>query len=496
VALCGFAAASVEGAVFRGRQRGVDLGTTTSWDYNDGGQSWTAPGCLPSDVDFSQSPVNLSSTVAATAPDQDLFFFDYPPYEAPVKMVNDGRFLYTLFPKDDDKIGGISFGASFPNHLTSEYFVYKMMFHSPSEHTYSGQRVPLEVQLFHRRKDATLTSAGEAEPADLAIVAIGFTESRDEASPFLRSLIDGGLPNQRGGTTMDRAFAGECRDNRGHPSSLDFSELFAPVFGAQGEHAGFWDYTGSLTQPPCSRNVRWLIRQQAMNAKAKTLKLFHDSVRRSSDGVPSNARALQIIGHRPVFPRFAQNAVHMTVFEPDEPDAYSEAMARVKQHQSHFKEALKGDAAGSSNTIKEGGTLEDTVLSSVDFRTCMKETGRVGELLGVAQVKKTNECTLMDGSLTTLTSITGGPARIEAAAKHASLKKSCQDQKRVVTALEAQKETQMDQCDAVKHAVVKKFHAAKKIEDAKKKKAAEAAAATPAQRPIDPATGQPAPLKE
>jgi len=442
--------------------RQIDI--TNSWDYNDAGQSWTAPGCAPSDTDFSQSPVNLSSTVAANPRDNDNFFFTYPPHEAPVKMVNDGRVLYTVFPTNDDSIGGISFGASYPNHLTNEYFVYKMIFHSPSEHTYAGQRVPLEVQLFHRKKDATLTSAGEAEPADLAIVAIGFKESRDEASPFLKSLIDGGLPDQRGGTTMD---------NRGHPSSLDFSELFKPVFGAEGQLAGFWDYTGSLTQPPCSRDVRWLVRQEAMNAKAKTLKMFHNAVRRSSGGNPSNARALQIMGTRPVFPRFARNAVHMTVFSPDPPDAYTEAMARVKQHQSDFKKALKNDAAGSSKAMEKGRTLEEVILASVDYRSCMKETSRVGKNLFVAQVKMTDQCNLMDGALTTLNGIpggpagiTGGPARIEAARKHAVLKKSCDDQTTVVSALEAQQTTQMEGCDNIKSNLVKKFNAAKKAEKA------------------------------
>lgn len=462
-----------------------------SWDYNDQGQSWTAGNCAAANTDFSQSPVNLSSTVAAKAPDDDNFFFAYPAYEAPVKMVNDGRFLYTLFPTDDDKIGGISFGTSFPNHLTDQYFVYKMMFHSPSEHTYAGKRVPLEVQLFHRRKDATLTN-GEADPADLAIVAIGFKESREEASPFLRSLIDGGLPDQRGGTTMD---------NRGHPSSLDFSELLKPVFGAQGEHAGFWDYTGSLTQPPCTVGVRWLIRQEAMNAKAKTLKLFSESVRKSSDGgladvvvapdgvtdspkkVPSNARALQIMGTRPVFPRFARNAVHMTVLQPDEPAAYSEALARVHSHQANFKKVLANEAAGSQNAMLNGGTLEEVIKASIKWKVCMAETGHVGESLAVAEAKKTAECNQLEGAEKTLSAISGGPARIEAARMRATFQKSCEDQTNVVTSLTAQKATQENQCNTIEGDIKKEYAAAQKVAkekaaaDAKAKAAADAAKA-------------------
>lgn len=443
-------------------------GSSHSWDYNDEGQSWVTGSCPNGATDFSQSPVNISTTVAAAPPDKDLFFFKYPAYETPVKMVNDGRFLYTLFPTDSDDIGGFSFGTSFPNHLTDEYIVYKMIFHSPSEHTFEGKKVPLEVQLFHRRKDAALTN-GEPEPEDLAILAVGFKESRDEASPFLRSLIDGGLPDQRGATTMD---------NRGHPSSLDFAELFKPVFGAQGEKAGFWDYTGSLTQPPCTGGVRWLIRQQPMNAKHKTLELFSKSVRKSSGGVPSNARALQIIGTRPVFPRFAQNAVQMTVYAPDEPAAFKEAMGRVKDHQKTMKKNL--DGTGSKKVIKKGGTLEEAVAASRDYKVCMNDMGDVIAKMNVAKVKQTNDCNMEKGSLKTLESITGGPARLEAAAKHAALKKSCADQTTVAGALEAQSNAQREQCVGIKNKIAKKWEENKKKQEeaARKAKAEEEAKAT------------------
>jgi len=438
-----------------------------AWDYNDQGQSWLTGNCPNGATDFSQSPVNISTTVAATAPDHDKFFFRYPVYEAPVKMINDGRFLYTRFPTDDDKIGGFSFGSSYPHHLRDEYLIYKIVFHSPSEHTFNGQRVPLEAQLFHRRKDAELMD-GEPWAKDTAILAVGFHETNAEKSPFLRALINGELPDQRGETKLG---------NR-KSTGLDFSEVLKPVFGAQGEKAGFWDYTGSLTQPPCTGGVRWLIRQETLNARRDTLRYFKESVRKASGGVPDNARALQIIGTRPVFPRYAQNAVHLQVFSPEEPAAFREASARVKEHQTVMKKALNG--GGSKNVIKKGGTVDEAVAASREYKRCMAEVGRVMESMNVAKVKKTSECNMAEGSLTTLKGISGGPARLEAAAKHAAFKKSCQDQTRVASALEAQSGTQQKQCGNIKQGVVKKWEKEKKADEARAAKAAKEAEAAEA----------------
>lgn len=413
--------------------------------------------CPHGGTDYSQSPVNFSTTVAAQPPDNDFFFFKYPAYEAPVEMINDGRYLYARLPTDNDEIGCFSFGLSYPDHLTVEYTIYKIMVHTPSEHTYNGKKVPLEVQLFHRKKDAELTN-GEPDVDDLAIVAVGYQESRDEASPFLRALIDGGLPDQKGGTTMV---------NRGTPSRLDFAELFRPVFGAQGEKSGFFDYTGSLTQPPCTTGVRWLVKQEAMNAKKETLKLFTNSVRKSSNGVPGNNRGLQIMGPRPVFPRFARNAIQIQVFDPDEPAAYKDAMARAKKSQADFKKAIKVDEAGSRAAMEAGMTADQIVLASNDYKTCMNEQCTLVERFEMADMKKKAECNKMKGAQETVHSIAGGPARIEAATVAASMAKSCEDQGRVAQALEGQKGAQMAQCEKIKSRIIKRVEAERKAAAAK-----------------------------
>lgn len=418
-------------------------GSSYDWDYDDEGQSWSQGSCASSGTDFNQSPVNISTTVAANTTDDDIFFFSYPSYEAPVKMVNDGRYLYTRFPNnnEDGKIGGFALGDSYPYHLSVTYYIYKMVIHTPSEHTFNGEKVPLELQLFHRKKDTAMTD-DEPAPADTAVVAIGFAESADEASPFLKSLIDGGLPDQRGGTTLV---------NRAFPSELKFSELYKPVFGAQGEKAGFWDYTGSLTMPPCSGGVRWFVRQETLNAKKPTLDYFAEVVKKSSGGVPGNARQLQVVGpSRPVFPRFVQNAVHMMVFAPEEPAAFSEAYDKVKGHQKDFKEGLKGDSEGADAAMEGGADADSVVLSSNEYKECLNDVGTLKEETAMAQTQRDNECNKAEGYQKTMDGIAGGPARIEAAAKSASASKSCEDQGKVVAAKEGQAAERQTQCDAIK----------------------------------------------
>lgn len=431
----------------------LDVSSGRAWDYNDEGKSWKTGTCKSA----AQSPVNISTTVAAQAPDKDIFFFKYPSYETPVKMVNDGRFLYTVFPNADGRIGGFALGQSYPSFLTVSYYLHKMVIHTPSEHTYGGKKVPLEIQLFHRKKGAALTD-GEPAAADTAVVAIGFAESRDEASPFLRSLIDGGLPDQRGGSTLD---------NRAFPSVLKFSELFKPVFGAQGQKAGFWDYTGSLTQPPCTEGVRWFVRQEPLNAKAKTLKYFTNSVKKSSGGVPGNARMLQVIGTRPVVARFARNAVHMASFNPKEPDAFKEALKNVKDNQAAFKDGLKKDKAGAGAAMKAGASPTDAVLASNDYKACMKAFGDVNVELKIAASKQTDDCNKAKGAEKTLKSISGGAANMEASAKLAAAKKTCEDQTKVATALKGQASTQQTQCNDVKSKVKKKADKALAASNAK-----------------------------
>lgn len=456
------------------RQSAASNAHVYAWDYDQDGKNWKEGTCAKAE---GQSPIDISKMIAAKVQDKDYFFFNYPVYEAPLKMVNDGRFLYAEFPNKDGRVGGMAFGQSYPNQLTVAYDLYKMVIHTPSEHTFGGKQVPLEVQLYHRKHDAPLQGSDPAA-VDTAVVAVGFAESRDEASPFLRSLIDGGLPDKRGETTLV---------NRAYPSALRFSELFKPVFGAQGEKAGFWDYTGSLTQPPCETGVRWLVKDEPLNAKKKTLKYFKDVVKKSSGGVPSNARLVQNAagndgegksypGQRPIYPRFARNAVHMTVFNPKRPKAFKDAVARALENQKNFQKALKDDQSGSADAIADGASPSEAVLASQKYRKCTDTMGTIHEDMMMAETKMKNECNAAKGATDTMKDISGGPARTEAATKGAALKKSCDDDKKVWNAKKTELANQKSQCETIEKDIRKKHGEAEetnKKADAPSKKKSE-----------------------
>ena len=60
--------------------------------------------------------------------------------------------------------------------------------------------------------------------------------------------------------------------------------------------AGFWEWTGSLTTPPCSGNVRWLLQKGTSGVSAAQCEAFREHV----GGYPGNARPTQPLNGRTV----------------------------------------------------------------------------------------------------------------------------------------------------------------------------------------------------
>jgi carbonic anhydrase len=397
------------------------------WDYDDEGASWTTMGSCGSTT--LQSPINFSTTSAAASSDTSNFYFKYPIYETPVMMKNDGRTLYNYIDNADGSVGGIAFGQSYPSLIDEAYYLYKMIIHTPSEHTFNGIKVPCELQLFHRKSDANLTN-GEPDAADTAVVAVGFEESADEASAFLLSLLDGGLPDQRGAQNMV---------NRDNPSALHFTELLRAKFGAHDARAVFWQYTGSLTQPPCSTGVKWFVRIDTLNAKKATLQTIQQAAKKASGGIPANARTFQAVGSRAVFARFANDATHKEVFSIDAPDAFAAALDKAVTEQSTINSALSG-----TNSSNSSGT------QSAAYTSCLSELGEVIESLNTAKALEDNACSMMEAAKNTLDSAAGA-ARLEASTQYATQKKSCEDEKDRVEALENERDDQQTQCDSLEN---------------------------------------------
>jgi carbonic anhydrase len=159
-----------------------------------------------------QSPIDLPRTpAAATAPALPA------PHWAPVPLsiVNNG---HTVQVDDVAPSSLIVDGTS--------YSLAQFHFHTPSEHTIEGRSFDAELHLVHR-----------APGGELAVIAIFF--ARGAENPALRPFFDS-LPMEMG---EPHSVPGK---------TIDVAALLPRV-------PRFLSYDGSLTTPPCTEAVRWLV---------------------------------------------------------------------------------------------------------------------------------------------------------------------------------------------------------------------------------------------
>ena len=129
------------------------------------------------------------------------------------------------------------------------YDLLQFHFHHPAEHLVNGKLSDLELHLVH--KDAA---------GDLAVIAVRMDEGQVNGS--LAALWPS-LPRTVGTT-----------------ASIDGP--FTPA-GLLPTEQSYWTYSGSLTAPPCSENVRWLFMQTPTQLSGEQLaafaKLYPDNAR-------------------------------------------------------------------------------------------------------------------------------------------------------------------------------------------------------------------------
>jgi carbonic anhydrase len=185
---------------------------------------------------IAQSPISLESDLIS----------DNPLY-----------FRYGLLAVDSlDTSHGLLIKA-LPNHvleLNHETFqLIQFHFHSPSEH-----------EINHRRADAELHFVHRNNQNQLLVVAVLLEEG--DSNPALASLLRS--PSLTSSPLIDL--------NQLLPSTT--------------EH---YQYVGSLTTPPCTEGVQWIVMRSPLSLSAEQLVQLHKYVR-------DNNRPLQSLNHRAV----------------------------------------------------------------------------------------------------------------------------------------------------------------------------------------------------
>jgi carbonic anhydrase len=215
------------------------------WDYAGevGPEHWQAFGMGFTDcAGRNQSPVDLRDLVEAQLPPLD---FDYG--TGGFEIVNNGHAVQ------------VNFAPGSTLSVDRRSFALKQVhFHSPSENRIEGASFPIEAHFVHA------DAAG-----NLAVVAL---------------MVEQGADNEVLAPAWAHMPARQGESHRLQPA--------LPASALLPEDRDYYRYEGSLTTPPCSEGVRWLVLKQPVAASAGQIKALTDAL-----GRPNN-RPVQPIGAR------------------------------------------------------------------------------------------------------------------------------------------------------------------------------------------------------
>lgn len=224
------------------------LGVTYNWSYAGEGapENWAS---LSDEYRLcgegvEQSPVDITGYIDGEEPAVSFL------YRTDARRVaNTGSFLRVEYG-----------GESRLQVDDDEYRLDHLHLHYPSEHRIDGESFALETHLVHVR------ASGE-------VAVVGVLYRTGAANPAIQAIIDAApRPNEAGDAS--------------------------PALGAAAflpQTLGHYAYMGSLTTPPCSESVRWLVMSETgevSRAQAETLA--------SMTGGGANNRPLQPLGNRSI----------------------------------------------------------------------------------------------------------------------------------------------------------------------------------------------------
>jgi carbonic anhydrase len=205
---------------------------------------------------------------------------------APLVVENTGHVVEV--PQPEAGGGTLAFGAH-------SYELTQWHVHAPSEHVLNGHRADLEIHLVH--SDAQGNSAVLAIFAD--VPSWHGADSRpvdrggqqDAAARLLRTVLRA-APDT----------AGEETDLGRNVSAAVLLDAIGAGTGGRRTIAHYFTYTGSLTTPPCTAGVRWLVVPSTIRLDLPSLRHLHAVIAAfpGYGGYPNNNRPLQPLGSRTV----------------------------------------------------------------------------------------------------------------------------------------------------------------------------------------------------
>lgn len=214
------------------------------WDYENTDWEEIADSECRSAV---QSPVDI---ITEDIIDARLASIDYEYEPFPMRIVDNGHTIQVYGTED-----------SFINVEGKRYQFRQFHFHYPSEHTIDGKQYPMEMHLVHL----------EEGTSNLVVLGI-FLEEAATSNEFLQKVLSE-IPDEEGVEMTPEV-------------QINLSDYIPPS-------QEYYTYIGSLTTPPCTVGVDWIIFSEPIEASREQLDSF-------ANYYNSNARPVQALNNRRV----------------------------------------------------------------------------------------------------------------------------------------------------------------------------------------------------
>ena len=198
-----------------------------------------------------QSPIDIEKTAKIDLPELRAEFkpaaLKIVHHEHMADVINTGHSIQVNYTEGDTlKVGG------------EEFQLLQYHFHSPSEHTVGGKHFPIEMHMVHKSANGKL-----------AVVGV-FIEEGKHNSAF--DPVWSNLPSSK-----------SVQHHLEHVT-VDVNQLLPT-------RKTTYRYDGSLTTPPCSEGVKWIVMTDPVQISAQQINAFRNVMKDNNRPVqPLNAR--------------------------------------------------------------------------------------------------------------------------------------------------------------------------------------------------------------
>ena len=191
-----------------------------------------------------QSPINITGATDVALPAIEFLYDDKP-----LMMVNNGHTVKVSYPR-----------GSFINVDGKRFQLLQFHMHAPSENHIEGKSFAMEVHFVHRNNKG-----------ELAVVAVMFAEGNKNLE---LEKIWNYFPNLKEG-------------------KLFTSQQWISPKNLLPKEKEYYLFNGSLTTPPCSEGVMWMVMKNSLEISADQLQKFTEMIGENNRPLqPTNDRSI------------------------------------------------------------------------------------------------------------------------------------------------------------------------------------------------------------